>query len=137
VSEETRRSTQKESGMQRYRTPLFALALLMVMTEASPTSGGAQEATQAATPATEPLPPTQPTTGPGSSAAHFGGMTSIEQKPPDQVFADYWLFVPTEPLRDTTRAGEQLPLVIFVPGGPWMPRGIWRGLNTWPSAART
>ena len=102
--------------MHRYRIPLFALALLIVMTAASPTLGGAQEATPAATPTTKPQPPTQPTTGPGSSEALFGGMTSIEQKPTGQFFADYWLFVPTDPLPGTTRAGEPFPVVIFVPG---------------------
>ncbi len=75
--------------MHRYCIPLFALALLVATTAAMPASRGAQEATRAATPTTKPQPPTQPTTGPGSSEALFGGMTSIEQKPPGQFFADY------------------------------------------------
>ncbi len=102
--------------MHRYRIPLSALALLMVVTVASPTSGSAQVATPAATPTTKPQPPTQPTTGPGGSEARFGGIASIEQKPPDQLFADYWLFVPTDPLPGTTSAGEPFPVVIFIPG---------------------
>ena len=103
--------------MHRYRIlPLLALALLMVMTAASPPSGGTQDATPAATPTPKPQSPTQPTTGPGSSEALFGGMTSIEQKPSGQFFADYWLFVPTDPLPRTTHAGEPFPVVIFVPG---------------------
>ncbi len=58
----------------------------------------------------------QPPTGPGSSEARFGGVTAIEQKPPGQPMADYWLFVPTDPLPGTPRAGEPLPLVIFLHG---------------------
>jgi acetyl esterase/lipase len=64
----------------------------------------------------KPQPPPQPTTGPGSSEALFRGVTAIEQKPPDRFLADYWLFVPTDPLPGTTSAGERLPLVIFVHG---------------------
>ena len=33
-----------------------------------------------------------------------------------QILADYWLFVPTDPLPGTPRAGEPFPLVIFVHG---------------------
>lgn len=102
--------------MPRFRVPLFTLALLVLMVAVMPRSGGAQEATPAATPMATPQPPTQPTTGPGGSEALFGGMTSIEQKPPGQLRAESWLFVPTDPLPGTTRAGELLPLVIFVHG---------------------
>ena len=30
----------------------------------------------------------------------LGGMTTIAQKPPDRVVADYWLFVPADPLHE-------------------------------------
>jgi acetyl esterase/lipase len=102
--------------MHRFCTPLFALALLMVMTAASPTSGGAQEATPAATPMAKPQPPTQPTTGPGSSEALFGGVTAIQQGPPDALKADFWLFVPADPLPGTPRVEEPFPVVIFLHG---------------------
>jgi acetyl esterase/lipase len=102
--------------MPRFRVPLVALALLVVLAVASPTSSRALEATPAATPAAKPQPPPQPTTGPGSRETRFGGVTVIEQKPPDQFNADYWLFVPTDPLPGTTPAEERLPLVIFVHG---------------------
>ena len=102
--------------MPRLRVSLVALALLVVMTAASPTSGGAQPATPAATPAAKPQPPMQPTTGPGSNEALFGGVTAIKQAPPDAFFADYWLFVPTDPLPGTPRVEEPFPLVIFVHG---------------------
>jgi acetyl esterase/lipase len=101
--------------MQRNRIPLVALVLLMLMTAAKPDLSWAQEATPAAAPTTKPQPPTQPTTGPGGSEARFGGMAAISQ-PPDTVFADYWLFVPADPLPETTGAGEPFPLVIFVHG---------------------
>ena len=101
--------------MLRFRIPLFALAFLVVMATAMPTSGGAQEATPAARPR-PPQPPSQPTTGPGSSEALFGGMTTIEQKPPGQFHADYWLFVPSDPLPGTAQAGEPFPVVIFLHG---------------------
>ena len=100
--------------MHRIRVRLFAFGFLVVMAAAMPTSGGAQEATPAAPPT--PQPPTQPTTGPGSSEALFGGMTSIEQTSPGAYIADYWLFVPFDPLPGTTRAGEPFPVVIFVHG---------------------
>jgi pimeloyl-ACP methyl ester carboxylesterase len=74
-----------------------------------PASGGAQEATPAAPLATTP----QPTTGPGSSEALFGGVTAIEQTPAGQSQADYWLFVPTDPLPGTTNVGS---LIIFIGG---------------------
>jgi acetyl esterase/lipase len=102
--------------MPRFRVPQFALVLLVVVATAVPTTGGAQAATPVATPATTPRPPTQPTTGPGSSEALFGGVTAIEQKPPDQSIADAWLFVPTDPMPEAPGVGELFPLVIFVPG---------------------
>lgn len=102
--------------MHRSHFLLVALALLMAMTATSPASGGAQVATPATTPVTKPQPPAQPATGPGGSEVFFGGMTTIAQKPPDRVVADYWLFVPADPLPGTTRAEESLPLVIFVHG---------------------
>jgi acetyl esterase/lipase len=40
-------------------------------------------------------------------------MTTIEQIPDDEVVADYWLFVPSDPLPGTPTAAEPLPLVIF------------------------
>jgi acetyl esterase/lipase len=101
--------------MNRSHVPLVALAFLM-LTAASPVSSWAQAATPVATPTMEPQPPTQPITGPGGSEARFGGMTSIENKLPDQVGADYWLFVPADPLPGTTDAGEPFPLVIFIHG---------------------
>jgi acetyl esterase/lipase len=102
--------------MYRFPVSLFACALLVIMAMAVPISAAAQDADQVATPATTPQPPTQPTTGPGSSEALFGGVTTIEQKPPGQLQADSWLFVPSDPLPGTPRAGEGLPLVIFVHG---------------------
>jgi acetyl esterase/lipase len=102
--------------MFRFHVPLFALALLVVTAAATPPTGAAQEATPAATLATKPQPPTQPTSGPGSSEAPFGSVTVIEQIPPGQLRSDYWLFVPTDPLPGTTSAGTLLPLVIFVHG---------------------
>jgi len=102
--------------MPRFRVSPFALALLVVMVAVMPRLDGAQEATLAATPLAKPQPPTQPTTGPGSSEALFGGVTAIKQALPDQFFADSWLFVPTDPLPGTTRSGKPFPLVIFVPG---------------------
>ena len=102
--------------MPRFTVTVFTAILTASIIGLIPHQGGAQEATPAATPATTPQPPTQPTTGPGSSDALFGGMTTIEQKPPGQIMADYWLFVPSDPLSGTTPAGELLPLVIFVHG---------------------
>jgi pimeloyl-ACP methyl ester carboxylesterase len=102
--------------MPRFRVSLFALALLVATTAAIPQSSGAQEATPAGTPATTPQPPPQPTTGPGSSEALFGGVTAMEQIPAGQPQADYWLFVPADPLPGTTQAGEPLPLVILIGG---------------------
>ena len=102
--------------MHRFNVAVLACILAASCVGLLPHQGGAQEATPAATPATKPQPPTQPTTGPGSSEALFGGVTTIEQKPPDQLSADYWLFVPTDPLPGTPRAGEPFPLVIFVHG---------------------
>ena len=100
--------------MHRYRIPLLALALLLV-TAATPVSSWAQDATPAPAPTVDPQPPTQPATGPGGSEARFGGMTAISQ-PPDTVFADYWAFVPADPLPGTTDTAEPLPLVIFIHG---------------------
>jgi acetyl esterase/lipase len=102
--------------MSRFRIPLLTLAFLVVMTASIPTTGGAQEATPAATPAPKPQRPTQPTTGPGSSESLFGGVTAIKQGPPDQFFADSWLFVPSDPLPGTLRAEEPFPLVIVLHG---------------------
>ena len=106
--------------MPRVHVPLFALALLVVMTAATPTLGRALEATPAATPATKPRPPTQPTHGPGSSEARFGGMTSIKEGPPDHFMGDSGRFMPTDPLPGTPRGEERLPVVILVHGsGAW------------------
>jgi acetyl esterase/lipase len=103
--------------MLRSIRPILTLLLLVSLMAVLPAArGAAQEATPAATPAPKPQAPTQPTTGPGSSEARFGGVTAIKQAPPDAFFADSWLFVPTDPLAGTTRAGEPVPLVIFVPG---------------------
>jgi len=40
-------------------------------------------------------------------------MTTIEQIPAGEIEADYWLFVPSDPLPGTTAAAEPLPLIIF------------------------
>jgi hypothetical protein len=64
--------------MHRFRVPLVSLTLLVVTAAATPTTGGAQERTPAATPLAKPQPPTQPTTGPGGSEALFGGLTAIK-----------------------------------------------------------
>jgi acetyl esterase/lipase len=102
--------------MRRNAVAVFALALAVLGVGGIPLPSGAQEATPAATPIAKPQPPPQPTTGPGSSEARFGGVTVIEQKPPGQLMADFWLFVPTDPLPGTMPAEERLPLVIFVHG---------------------
>jgi acetyl esterase/lipase len=102
--------------MSRMHVPLFVLALLVVMAAAMPTPGAAQEATPAATPMAKPQPPTQPSAGPGSSEALFGGVTAIQQGPPDAVKAEFWLFVPADPLPGTPRLEEPFPLVIVLPG---------------------
>jgi len=86
------------------------------MAMAIPISTAAQDADQVATPATPLQPPTQPTTGPGSREALFGGVTTIEQAAPAELRADYWLFVPSDPLPGTPYTEELLPLVIFVHG---------------------
>jgi acetyl esterase/lipase len=52
-------------------------------------------------------------------------MRSIEQKSPDQFFAEYWLFVPTDPLPKASRAGEPFPVVIFVPGSGTMDADVY------------
>lgn len=77
---------------------------------------GAQEATPAATPLVTPQQPTQPTTGPGSSEALFGGVTALKQGPPDAFFGDSWLVVPADPLPGTPRVEEPFPLVIVLHG---------------------
>jgi predicted alpha/beta hydrolase family esterase len=102
--------------MRIARTTRVLLLIASMLALLPVTYSGAQEAAPAATPATKPQPPLQPTHGPGSSEVLFGGVTVIEQKPPGQLQADYWLFVPTDPLPGTPRAGEVLPLVIFVHG---------------------
>jgi acetyl esterase/lipase len=102
--------------MPRFRVPLVTLALLIVLAAAIPTSSGAQEATPATTPLVKPQQPTQPITGPGSSEALFGGVTSIKQGPPDKFMADYWLFAPSDPLPGTPRVEEPFPLVIVLHG---------------------
>jgi acetyl esterase/lipase len=43
-------------------------------------------------------------------------VTTLEQVVPGQTLPEAWLFVPRDPLPGTTRAGEPLPLVIFVHG---------------------
>src|SRR5687767_6455492 len=91
--------------------PVVLALLVFVLAAAMPAAGGAQEATPAI-----PQPPTQPTTGPGSSETLFGGVTGIEQTSPGAYVADYWLFVPTDPLPGTARAGEPFPVVVFVHG---------------------
>ena len=102
--------------MSRFRVPLCALALLVATTAAMPASSGAQGATPAAKPATKPQRPTQATSGPGSSEARFGGMTTIEQTQPGQLDPDYWIFVPRDPLSGDMADAEPFPVVIFVHG---------------------
>jgi acetyl esterase/lipase len=117
--------------MYRLRVLPFAVAFLVVFAAAVPASGGAQEATPV-----PPRQPAQPTTGPGSSETRFGGMTTIEQKPPDALVADYLLFVPSAPLPGTAQEGEPLPVVIFLHGSgatnadaylAWIEHLVWRG----------
>ena len=101
--------------MHRFNVAVLACILAALCVGLLPQQGGAQEATPVATLATPPQPPTQPTTGPGSSEALFQGVTTIKQAPPGAFFADYWLFVPADPLPGTS-AGESFPVVIFVHG---------------------
>ena len=75
---------REESGMYRLRVLQFAVAFLLILAAVVPASGRTQEATPAA-----PQPPSQPTTGPGSSEARFGGMTSIEQKSSGERLSDW------------------------------------------------
>jgi acetyl esterase/lipase len=96
--------------MYRLRVLQFAVAFLLILAAVVPASGRTQEATPAA-----PQPPSQPTTGPGSSEARFGGMTSIEQKSSGERLSDYWVFVPADPLPGTAQ-GEPFPVVIFLHG---------------------
>jgi acetyl esterase/lipase len=96
------------------RASFVVLVLAVMMAGAAANAGAAQEATPATTPAAKPQQPTQPTSGPGSSEALFGGMTMLEQIPSGELEADYWLFVPSDPLPGSTAATEPLPLVIFV-----------------------
>ena len=102
--------------MQRHHAYVYVLVLLMMMTAVSPNLAAAQKSTILATPSTEPQRPTQPTEGPGSSEAIFGGMTTIKQSPPDRFFADFWLFVPADPVSGGELSGEPFPVVIFIPG---------------------
>src|SRR5215212_6836747 len=97
------------------RASFVVLVLAVMMAGAAANAGAAQEATPAVTPAAKPQQPTQPTSGPGSTEARFGGVTAMEQKKPHQFIADYWLFVPSDPLAGSTTA-EPYPLVIFVHG---------------------
>ena len=99
--------------MRRCSAVVLALVLIAMMMGGIPLRSAAQEATPATTAGAKPQPPRQPTTGPGSSEALFGGMTTIEQVPAGEIEADYWLFVPSDPLPGTTAAAEPLPLVIF------------------------
>jgi acetyl esterase/lipase len=98
------------------RVSFLVLVLAVVLVGAAANAGAAQEATPTTTPAAKPQQPTQPTSGPGSSEARFGGMTTIEQVPSGEIEADYLLFVPSDPLSEETAATEPLPLVIFVHG---------------------
>src|SRR6187401_2803738 len=90
--------SHEESAMHRFNVAVLACILAASCVGLLPHQGGAQEATPATTPATKPQPPTQPTTGPGSSEVLFQGVTAIKQAPPGAFFADYWLFVPADPL---------------------------------------
>ena len=98
------------------RAPFLVVVLAVVMAGAAANAGAAQEATPATTPSAKPQQPPQPTSGPGSRETLFGGMTTIEQVPSGEIEADYWLFVPSDPLPEGTAATEPLPLVIFVHG---------------------
>ena len=92
--------------MPRFRVPLVALALLVVMAAGdAPHRVGRRRPPRPPRPRPKPQPPTQPTTGPGSSEARFGGVTAIEQGPRDAFLADSWLFVPADPLPGTPRVG--------------------------------
>ncbi|HYN88500.1 MAG TPA: hypothetical protein VER55_08210, partial [Ardenticatenaceae bacterium] len=95
---------------------VFALVLAVLGVGVMPLPTCAQEASPLATPAARPQQPTQPTTGPGSSEALFGGVTAIKQGPPDAFMADFWLFVPADPLPGTPRVEEPFPVVLFLPG---------------------
>jgi len=99
--------------MRRRNTPILALVLAALVGGAVPLLGGAQGATQATTPVANPQRPTQPSSGPGSTEALFGGVTVIEQIPPGQPQTDYWLFVPTDPLTESAAGTTPFPLVIF------------------------
>jgi acetyl esterase/lipase len=77
-----------------------------------PLPGMAQEASPAAASVMKPQQPSPPATGPGSPEPLFAAMTSMAQTPPGESQADYWLFVPSDPLPGTT-TGEPFPLVIF------------------------
>jgi acetyl esterase/lipase len=98
--------------MRRLTVALMLAVILVPFACSVSWSVQAQGATPAAT---TPQPPRQPTTGPGSTEARFSGVTAIEQKQPHQFIADYWLFVPRDPLSGSTTA-EPYPLVIFVHG---------------------
>jgi acetyl esterase/lipase len=97
--------------MRRWSVIVLALVLTTVMTGGIPLQGAAHEVASP-TAGAKPHPPSQPATGPGGSEVRFRGMTTTEQIPPGEVVADYWLFVPSDPLPETT-ATEPLPLVIF------------------------
>jgi hypothetical protein len=93
-----------------FRFRLCLLTIYCVFAAVLPTAGVAQDATP-----TPPAPPPQPTAGPGGSEALFDGMTSIEQRSEGGYLADYWLFIPSEPLPGTP-ADEPLPIVLFLHG---------------------
>src|SRR5687768_579773 len=95
--------------MPRFRVPLFALALLVVMTVASPTTGGAQQATPPATPAT---PPTQPATGPGGMDYAYDRVVVTEH---GEGAGGYVLFEPADPHGGGTPvARAAFPIVLFL-----------------------
>jgi acetyl esterase/lipase len=77
-----------------------------------PRQGTAQDAQSASTPVAKPQQPAQPATGPGSTEARFAGVSSLAHTPSGASQADFWLFVPSDPLSGSTTA-TQLPLVIF------------------------
>jgi acetyl esterase/lipase len=93
--------------MRRFRASVFALALAVVLVGAAPMPRGAQAM---------PRRPTQPTSGPGGSEELFSGLTRIEQPDPNQPGADYWLFVPSDPLPGVSAPDGPFPLVVFIPG---------------------
>ena len=92
---------------------VLTLVLSLVMPIGIPLRIAAQEASPATTASAKPRPPDQPATGPGSSEARFGGMIMLEQVPTGEIAADYWLFVPSDPLPGTPTAAAPLPLIIF------------------------